>query len=266
MLGAGIRLGEAIIGSDRPLRLDQNTEIDSKLAVRLGALENRLRSLEVENPGLTPEGVSRTDSHLESQAADVASLRSQLNVGDRELAALSDVGLRLRGELRVWLEESVGARMADVEAQLRTESERNQRQMLDAFVDSIQTRVTHRISRLEEEVAGQSASMAELRECSMRSEQSMQKLLGGLDRLIVAQPSPLVDTPVATQVVTPPPVAAQPEEPPAQSASPESIDAKTDSGTSTPVETASPGEAQPRAESEPPVEPRPKSRRWSIFG
>ncbi len=97
--------------------------------------------------------------------------------------------MRLRGELRGWLEESVGARMVEVESKLKAESERSQRQMLDAFVDGVQTRVMNRISRLEEEVSGQSAAMAELRECSLRTEQSMQKLLGGLDRLIIAQPS-----------------------------------------------------------------------------
>jgi hypothetical protein len=31
--------------------------------------------------------------------------------------------------------------------------------------------------------------MTELRECSLRTEESMQKLLGGLDRLIVTSPA-----------------------------------------------------------------------------
>jgi uncharacterized coiled-coil protein SlyX len=60
--------------------------------------------------------------------------------------------------------------------------------MLDAFAESVQTRVIQRISRLEEDVAGQSAAMSELRECSLRTEQSVQKLLGGLDKLVVRRP------------------------------------------------------------------------------
>jgi len=36
-----------------------------------------------------------------------------------------------------------------------------------------------RISRLEEQVAGQSAAVQELRECSLRTESSVQKLSAG---------------------------------------------------------------------------------------
>jgi hypothetical protein len=93
----------------------------------------------------------------------------------------------LRGELQGWLEESVAARMAEVESRLQAESERDRKQMLDAFVENVQSRVIQRISHLEEEVAGQSAAMSELRECSLRTEQSIQKLLGGLDRLVVKE-------------------------------------------------------------------------------
>jgi hypothetical protein len=47
--------------------------------------------------------------------------------------------------------------------------------------------VVLRISKLEEEVAGQSAAMADLRECSLSTERSMQKLLEGIDRLVASQ-------------------------------------------------------------------------------
>jgi hypothetical protein len=190
VLGAGIRLGEAIAAQIPP----SPVEPDNNLAERLGELENRLRSLEAESP---------------------AAIGSEV---------------RLRGELRDWLEESVGVRMAEVETRLRTESERGQKQMLDAFAESVQTRVIHRISRLEEEVAGQSAAMSELRECSLRTEQSVHKLLGGLDKLIVKDP-PAAEK--AAEAVNPEPVAV-PEPPPVI---------------------------------EPPAfEARPKSSRWKIFG
>jgi uncharacterized coiled-coil protein SlyX len=93
----------------------------------------------------------------------------------------------LRGELQGWLEESVATHVAEVELRLQAESERDRKQMLDAFVENVQMRVIQRISHLEEEVAGQSAAMSELRECSLRTERSIQKLLGGLDRLVVKE-------------------------------------------------------------------------------
>lgn len=106
--------------------------------------------------------------------------------GDHVLQRLDSDGMnlsneasaRLRGELQAWLE-----------TRLRAESERNRTQLLEALVESIQTRVIPRISRLEEEVVVQSAAITESREWSLRTEQSLQKLLGGLDKLILKNPT-----------------------------------------------------------------------------
>jgi len=163
VLGAGIRLGEAIAAqSSAP-----GPDAGRKLAERIGALEDRLLSLEVESPA------------------------------------------ELRVELRDWLDESVTIRMAEVETRLKAESEHGQKQVLDAFAESVQTRVIQRISRLEEEVASQSAAMSELRDCSLRTERSMQQLLGGIERLIVKNP-PAAEEAVSTTPETP----AGPEQPP----------------------------------------------------
>ena len=160
VFGAAIRLGEAI--ADR-----YPVDAGRKLSERLGELETRLLSLEGETG---------------------AANGSPLDGEERQQEASIDAGLQLRGELREWLEESVAARITDLELRLQAESERGRKQMLDAFAESVQTRVIQRISRLEEEVAGQSAAMSELRECSLRTEQSVQKLLGGLDKLVVRRP------------------------------------------------------------------------------
>lgn len=187
LLGAGIRLGEAMVGREPAATRD--SEAGGRLETRLGALEDRLVNLEGVGPGVG-------DARGERQTGAVAALRSELAREDERVAALGQIGAQLRVELQGWLEQSVGSRMADVERKLRAESDDARRQMLDAFAESVQTRVTHRISRLEEEVAGQSAAMAELRDCSLRTEQSLQKLLGGLDRLLVPRPGPtLPDSP-----------------------------------------------------------------------
>lgn len=182
VLGAGIRLGEAIATWD-----PDSPPHAQKLARRLGELENRLQNLEGDGGGIS-EGV-------EEQADAVSAVRSQIRTDQQHVEVFSENSVRLRGELLGWLEESVAARMAEVESRLKAESERGQKQMLDAFIENVQTRVIQRISHLEEEVAGQSAAMSELRECSLRTERSIQKLLGGLDRLVVRQPDPLTEEP-----------------------------------------------------------------------
>jgi hypothetical protein len=182
LLGAGIRLGEAIMDRDPAAARDSHN--GGGLEARLGALENRLIDLEAVSPA------TKGDARGERQTVAVDDIRSELSRADERVAALSQIGGQLRVELQGWLEQRVGLRMADVEAKLKAESDDARRQMLDAFAESVQARVTHRISRLEEEVAGQSAAMAELRDCSLRTEQSLQKLLGGLDRLLVVRSAP----------------------------------------------------------------------------
>ena len=156
VLGAGIRLGEAITARDS----SSNAGNTQELARKLGEIESRLTNLESESA----PGLSAVTPHEPPT------------------------------QLREWLDETVGFRMAEVENRLRSESERAQKQILEVFVESVQTRVVQRISRLEEEFASQSAAMTELRECSLRTERSMQKLLGGLDRLIVP-PGPRATAP-----------------------------------------------------------------------
>lgn len=234
VLGAGIRLGEAIAAQHPALRLDSGEH----LAERLGDMEERLLSLEAESPvGIV--------SRLERQAAEVSAVRTRLDTEGLQIEALSETSQRLRAELQDWLEESVNSRMTEVETRLKAESERGQKEVLDAFTENVQTRVIHRISRLEHQVTSQSAAMSELRECSLRTELSVQKLLGGLDKLISKE------TPAAEEAAAPLPA-----------------------GEGKPLSPAF--ESEP-AESDPPpllgqlVEPpsfevRRKPSRWKIFG
>jgi chromosome segregation ATPase len=193
VLGAGIRLGEAIATQLPAAGIDSR----NKLVKRLGDLEDRLLSLEAENPATSEARHGRERVELNKQALEVSALRAQLDTEDRQIQELSETSQRLRVELKDWIDESVTARMAEVETRLKSESQRGQKQTLDAFAESVQTRVVQRISKLEEEVAGQSAAMSELREYSLRTEQSMQKLLGGLDKLIVKN-APAAEHPPAS--------------------------------------------------------------------
>lgn len=220
VLGAGIRLGETIAAQNPTLRLEGG----ERLAERLGEMEDRLLNLEAENPA----GVV---SLLERQAAEVSAVRRQLDSEGMHIEALSETSQRLRAELQDWLGESVAARMAEVEMRLKAESERGQKQVLAAFTESVQTRVINRISRLEDEVTSQSAAMSELRECSLRTELSVQKLLGGLDKLISK------DTPAAE-----------------------------DAGAAPTVEEAGPPAGASQAVEPPAFEVPRKSSRWKIFG
>jgi uncharacterized coiled-coil protein SlyX len=171
VLGAGIRLGEAIANWEPAA----DTDPAERLTERLAALEGRLQHLE------TVPAVAQAPQRQPSSAP----------VDSRH------------AELQDWIQQSIASRMGELEIRLRAESERDGQQMLDTIVQSVQTRVIHRITELEDKVAGQSEAMNELRECSLRTERSVQKLLGGLDKLI-AGPEPSTGNQPAETPLPPP--------------------------------------------------------------
>jgi hypothetical protein len=203
------------------------------------------------SPFVPPQGEKR---------AGVSAELTQLDPEGRQIDVLGQTTQRLRGELRDWLEESVAVRMAEVETRFGTESVRSQKEMLDAFAENVQARVIHRISRLEEEVAGQSAAMSELRESSLRTERSVHKLLGGLDSIIVKSPAAeepgeaVNQTPANTAGITSP-VIESTEIAPAESGPLPGDGAAPVSG------------PEPSPVIEPPAfEARRRSSRWKILG
>lgn len=177
-LGAGIRLGEAIAGRN-PARLPGENQ---NLLRKLDEMENRLVGLEKESP-------SSIVSRIEMHAAGVSAVGAQPGAETRRIEAFGKAAEQLRADLRGWLEESVAAKMAEVETRFRAESGHSRKEMLDALVEGVQTRVLQRVSKLEDEVASQSAAINELRECSLRTERSVHQLLGGIDKLIVNYPA-----------------------------------------------------------------------------
>lgn len=188
VLGAGIRLGERLVSASG----DTPDSTAGALSERLEQLEGRLSHLEVSGGADPTRGagidLGGIESRIEAQAAEVSAVRVRMEAGTRQAAIQDRTDEQLRTELRGMVEERLEERLRGVETRLRAENDAAQREMLNAVMESVQTRVIVRISRLEEEVAGQASGMQELRACTLRTEQSMQKLLSGIDRLIAAQP------------------------------------------------------------------------------
>jgi len=207
VLGAGIRLGERLVSQGA----GEGSEAAGILADRLGRLEGRLSHIEgaqAEQP-VSETALRGIESRIDEQAAAASAVRVRLDTGVRRMETPIQTEERLPSEMRAWMEQRLDERLRGVESTLRRESDEARRETLSAVVESVQTRVILRISKLEEEVAGQAAGMQELRECTLRTEQSMHKLLGGIDRLIAAQAArdaaPLVP---AGQVAAPVPAEA----------------------------------------------------------
>jgi len=158
MLGAGIRLGEALGSPSRKPREAVAPDWQSALA----------------------DVVARVDR----QQTEVESIRHQVS---RAVNALDSVGVAaedLRGDLQRQLSEDLDRRLAAVEEKLHLSLKASNRETVNAMVASIESRVAPRISRLESDVNVQSTALAELRDCAQQSERSMQRLVTVLERVV----------------------------------------------------------------------------------
>lgn len=203
VLGAGIRMVERMTVERMAADRADLPGGPGELLGRLDSLEQRLARVEnaasavtacppesapaVEVAAAMDHAFSSVHSRLHAQQAEVDGMRTQLASANLGIAHLQRKDELLREELRGWVDENVRERLAAAEVKLQRSIESTQKSTLDALVEGVQTRVIARISKLEEEVAGQSAAMADLRECSLSTERSMQKLLEGIDRLVATQ-------------------------------------------------------------------------------
>ena len=174
-VGSGMVLGTGFRALNR--KAAQRTSAGKPAAERMDAVLDRVAAVELKLAQLSfaqPQTAPVFESRLEQQEAAVCSPTMEA----------------LGAELRIRVAEDIRLSLAEVEGKLEQRLAEAQQQTLDALVEGVQKRVVDRISRLEEEVAGQSAAMEDLRDCSVKTEQSLQRLIDGIDRLVSAQAQP----------------------------------------------------------------------------
>ncbi len=132
------------------------------------------------------EGQTALRARVEPETDDTAAksdyqrLAGRLNAMEQAFSRRLDAQQTATEQLRLQQDEAetcVAGRIAEI-----------RQEAIDTLLEGVQRKVVDRIARLEEEVAGQSAAMSELRECSLKTERSVQKLIEGIDRLVSAQP------------------------------------------------------------------------------
>ena len=213
-IGAGIRLTQ---GAAKPRR---ETDIDlDPLLSRLKDVESRVSeialetSVRVETPissqPLPSEVLGQTlvafEARLASQLNDVEQVREDIRRVDERLADLDS-------QLPVLVQSSVDVRFQAVERKLQQDFEESQTRSMAAFVDTLQSKVVDRISTLETNLAEQSQAIGKLRDASQRSDENLQKMLVGIERLVDQTKAP-PPAPAPVSVVPPAPVTAPRESP-----------------------------------------------------
>jgi uncharacterized coiled-coil protein SlyX len=202
-LGAGIRLTQGPSKSPPEPRVDLDP-----LLTRLKNVEGRIVQMETSAPvvraaapapsGVPEKTLAAFESKLAAQLADVNQLRGEIRRVDQRLGDLDT-------QLPVIIQSTVDVRFQEVERKLQHDFEEAQNRSMAAFVDTLQTKVVERISTLETNLAQQSSAIGKLRDASLRTDENLQKMLVGIEKLVdqtkVLQPEPSI---------SPPPAAPQP--------------------------------------------------------
>jgi len=173
VLGASIRLGEAIGTSAR------KRERSPALAHRLNRLEQKIAKSPA--PSQDWQAVfAGVTARMDRQQSEMQALRQQVS-GAMLPKATADNPAK---DLRQQVSEEVDRRLAALEEKLHLSMERANRETAGAMVSSIERRLAPQIERLEQEIGDQAAAVAALRDCSLQSERSIQRLLTVMERTL----------------------------------------------------------------------------------
>ena len=195
VLGAGIRLGEAICasgettsGQNKGGRRRREVEGGDELTQRLDRIEyevlNRRRDSGVAQPAGADPALAGVVERMDRQQREMETMRRQISDATRALDSAGTGQRDLRGELHRELTGELDRRLAAVEESLHRTLDASNREAVESMVSTIEKRLAPRIARLETELSGQSASVAELREYALQSERSILRLLTALEKTI----------------------------------------------------------------------------------
>ncbi len=124
----------------------------------------------------------------------------------RSMAAFVETLQSRMVEIPVIVQSTVDVRFNEVQHKLQQDFEEAQSRSMSAFVDTLQTRVVDRINTLETNLAGQSEAIGKLRDTSLRTDESLQKMLLGIERLVDQSRAPQPAAPASQPAPEPAPI------------------------------------------------------------
>ena len=162
---------------------------ESRLAAQLGEVEQlrgevdvidrRVGKVDAQIPAIVQSTVNaRFDEVQHKLQQDFEEARS------RSMAAFVETLQSRMVEIPAIVQSTVDIRFREVQQKLQQDFDEAQSRSMAAFVDTLQTRVVDRINTLETNLAGQSEAIGKLRDTSLRTDENLQKMLVGIERLV----------------------------------------------------------------------------------
>lgn len=175
--GLGVCVGAVLLapGSGMPRRRTQRELSEAEL-LRLDPILDRLE---------------RVEAYVDAAASAPVLSARVAELEGRAGAALDQVRSNfedLKQELPSLVEAAVSARVADLEARLKTDAHQSWDRAVSVFETTIGQKVSDRIGSLEKVLAEQSSAIASLRARSAETDVNLQRLIVSIDRLCEVAP------------------------------------------------------------------------------
>ena len=170
-LGAGIKIGQASVNT-RPRK---QSDLDPLLQ-RLDAVEGRIVRVESSSRHPSPAASAPGVVAPNFSAEQLHGLSLDIRNVDHKLE-------ELEARLPVLIRGGVTERVDEVYVTLRREIEEVHNRAIQALVDTLQNQVMQRMSVIESGLTDQSKAIGDLRQSSMRTDLSLQKMLAGIEQL-----------------------------------------------------------------------------------
>lgn len=151
----------------------------------------RVRALP--EPASDPAGHTEREPAANQQVSETPSsdgldlILTRLSGAENHLQELFRFSEATGLELREYVTAQVRNSMAETEARLSSNMDADRSEVLGTLGEGVSVRVAERVAQLEEELVAQSSAIVELRDFSERTQQSIGRLLEGIERLAAAQ-------------------------------------------------------------------------------
>jgi hypothetical protein len=185
-LGVGFKLGQGnapVLDQPEPPNLDPILDRLEKVETTVASVEQVLNS---PSPMVYTPAVELEDQ-VRSQGTELAALRAQILQIDRghatQMDELSQTVSGLEHRIPELIDESIRPRFEALHERVQREMQETASQTLELFADRIQSRVVEKISAIENDLGRQSQAINALRDSSLKTDESMQKLLAGVESL-----------------------------------------------------------------------------------
>src|SRR5271169_3160244 len=175
-----------------------------QLRGEVGVIDRRVGKLDAQIPAIVQSTVYvRFDEVQHQLQQDFEETRS------RSMAAFVETLQNRMVEIPAIVQSTVDVRFREVQQKLQQDFDEAQSRSMAAFVDTLQTRVVERINTIETNLSDQSEAIGKLRDTSLRTDENLQKMLVGIERLVDQSRAPQASPP-APQAPTPEPVPEPP--------------------------------------------------------